>query len=154
MNLKKILNNNKIYNKFLGLPLIGKVGVGVSAFFLGRNLLSSLYSKVYNVSQFDSMHSGRETSMSAYVNNAMTDFGSGWKGLNKNILRLIGTKNKGIGNIMKETLTPFTNNGVNLGKTMIKNVKQNHHKIVSIKNYTINPTLELHKNRNVGHIIL
>ena len=73
----------------------------------------------------------------------------------KNVLKLTNAKNLGMSSIVKESMTAFTSKGVDLGKTMFKvNRRRPMHKIVNIKNKISNSVLELHKNRNVGHIVL
>ena len=152
-NLKAIIQNNRIYNIFQGLPLAGKIGVGFGAFMVGGSILRETYSKLYNVTHFSSMHSGKESSMSAYTTKAMTDFGSGWQGLSKNITKLIGQKNQGLSSFMKNNLTAFTDEGVDLGKTMMKLTKKSKHTMHSIKVHTTNPVLAAAKNNSIGHVI-
>lgn len=145
---------NKVSKIFKSLPTTGKVGVGIGALFIGRNLFNSMYSGIRSIS-FGGMHSGKEDNLAYYSNMNMTDFGSKWKGLSDNILRLVNNKNAGLSRIIKETVTPFTCRGVDLGKTMIKMNRARPSKKVmkSIKIITHNPTLELHKHRNIGHIV-
>jgi hypothetical protein len=156
MNLQKIFNENrlKVTEKFKKLPLGGKIGVGIGAFIIGTNLLSSLYSKIYNGVSYDSMHSGTPNSMSAYSNMMMTDFGSSWKGLSKNILGLLNKKNYGLSEMMKTSMTAFNYTGVDLGRTMIKVRKPAmKHRIVNMKSKISNIVLETQKIKNIGHII-
>lgn len=143
------MNIKEAYELLKAIPTGWKIGLGLGSFFIGRGLLNATYSKIY------SMHSGTESSMSSYVNKNITDFGSGWKGLNNNILKLVKqNKNSGLGNIMKESITAFTNKGVNLGKTMIKvNRPKNLHNWIKVKDKVFNPVLNLHDKRNIGHIV-
>ena len=138
------------YELLSSIPLKWKIGIAVGVGLGIRKLYNPFPSKI------DSMHSGRDYSMSAYSNTAMnTDFGSGWKGLNKNISRLSHMRrNAGLGSIIKKTMTSFDDNGVNIGKTMMK-VNNSHvrHKWVNIKDRIYNPVLDLHDKRNIGHII-
>lgn len=159
MDLKSKILNNKSFDRahklFNMLPLGGKIGVGIGAFFIGSALIRSAYSKFFNATHFDSTHSGKKSSMSSYSTQAMTDFGSGWKGLSSNILKLTDVKSSGLGSFMRENMTAFTSSGVDLGKTMIKMTKkQGKHKITNIHNKIDNTVLELYKIRNIGHIVL
>lgn len=154
MRMMEVLKNNKIVDILSKLSLVNKIGLGLGTFFVGRNLIGSLYSGVNNV-KFNAMHSGKDDNMSYYTNMAMTDFGSSWKGISDNILKLMNKKNAGLSTIIKEFTTPFNCKGTNLGKTIIKmnRAKPNPKVMKSIKIITHNPVLEMHKHRNVGHII-
>ena len=118
MNLKKIFKGNKLFEYIKKLSTSTKVGTSITAFFVGADVLSSAYSKIYNSFTFDSSHSGKESSMSSYSTKSMTDFGSGWKGISNNILKLIGKKNNGISETMKIAMTDFNSVGIDLNKTV------------------------------------
>jgi len=155
MNIKDIVLHKKIYDKFKGLPLSGKLGIGFTAAVMTGSVISAIYSKLYNGVHIDSMHSGKDSSMSHYVNQNMTDFGSGWKGLSSNILKLVSKSNSGMSDAMKVAMTPFTSKGTDLIRTMHKvGNTTSRHNFVSMKQRIANPVLELHKNRNIGHIVM
>lgn len=155
MNLKNLLLNKKVYDHIKSWPTGVKWMVGGLGFMLTTNIISSSYSKVYNSMHFDSMHSGREDNMSYYSNLKTTDFGSKWKGLSNNILKLIGAKNTGMSDVIKTSMTAFNSDGVDLGKTII-NLNKNtikRHNFISLREKNLNPVLSLHKQRNIGHIV-
>jgi len=155
MNLKAILLNNKIYGAFMGLPLAGKIGTGIGAAMMGSNIISALYSRIFTATHFSSMHSGKDSSLSSYSTKAMTDFGSGWQGISKNVTRWIGAKNRGLSETIKTVMTPFTNNGIDLGRTMKKIARNSSRKkhVMKRVNLRDNVVLNMHKNK-IQHMIM